>query len=94
MTNPIHPEDHSLPKFVYETDCDVWAGVQFDALTEAVHQTFERDAEWWQDRQRYAATPARSREADPATEIDRTARLIVDGEYRARAVREKGQANG
>lgn len=83
MPEPINPQDHSIgvgeeryeldERFSYEE----W---RMAALAEAIHQTFERDAEAV-ERPAFAG----GRDPDPNTEIDRQARLIVDSEYRRRA---------
>lgn len=74
MPEPINPRDHSLGEL------NEW---RLAALAEAIRQTFERDAT------NAAAEPDfegdRKFISDPDTEIDRQARLIVDGEYRRRA---------
>lgn len=85
MIEPINPQDHSIgvgeeryeldERFSYEE----W---RMAALAEAIHQTFERDAEWLA---RVGRGYDSGRPADPDTEIDRQARLIVDSEYRRRA---------
>jgi hypothetical protein len=77
MTDPIRPEDHEIP-------VPGWDGMRYGpmahklALTEAIHQTFERDAA------RVESPIPKQRQCDPDTEIDRLARLIVEGEYRRR----------
>jgi hypothetical protein len=104
MPEPINPQDHNVDAYspttdnvydIRETDFD-WA--RKEALIEAIHQTFERDAN---DAARYQNCASECKllkepvppyamwavdraTADPDTEIDRLARLIVDGEYRRR----------
>lgn len=90
MPDPIRPEDHSIDGVPPLPACrrvfsDRGGDIRDDALAEAIHQTFERDAAELE-------TPPSMRDGDsrwnmPAyrnTEIDRLARLIVDGEYRRR----------
>lgn len=86
-TEPIRPEDHGLhyEATVLTPDefADVFAvdrTVGF-ALAEAIHQAFERDAAGELD-DRSVTGFVKTRQ--PVFEIDRQARLIVDGEYRRR----------
>jgi hypothetical protein len=121
MPEPINPQDHTISG--YEPEDYMALGVRrraderssFSTLAtiEAIHQTFERDAEWWEGVENYRAkravwdaieggvhgdgystwkntpdgrehTPTHPASREPDTEIDRLARLIVDGEYRRR----------
>lgn len=123
MPEPVNPSDHSIGvgNDSYELD-ERFSYVEWrmGALAEAIHQTFERDAEWVQAKEAHAEVVAvyetcpaeeqngqygwskahdsfeegfmdrpgafnTARPTDPATEIDRQARLIVDAEYRRRA---------
>ena len=87
MPDPIRTEDHNIGldptdpttgmTMPWTDELNDW---KMAALAEAIHQTFERDAE----RERLAGTHAADDITDPDTEIDRLARLIVDGEYRRR----------
>lgn len=89
MTEPIRPEDHSIEGRASEDYValgqrrrpDERFGLSTLAIIEAIHQTFERDAEAVKqfNRSIYSAPEY------PDTETDRQARLIVDGEYRRRA---------
>lgn len=100
MNKPIRPEDHSLHgnKYILGTLSSHTAEGQ--ALIEAIRQTFERDALWlkhktkfeqdykgWEQggKRLYEQPVPPLSVSDPNTEIDRTARLLVDAEYRRRA---------
>lgn len=72
-----------------------------DALCEAIHKTFERDEyhlgeiakheAWVEAGSRPGERPDIGKpRLDPDTEIDRLARLIVDGEYRRRKSAHEG----
>lgn len=119
MPEPINPEDHSICGEATVNAVRVnqsWTSWHL-ALTEAIHQTFERDAQpenefrvnterweacdpateetsWTDSRRQTRRHPdgqlvynpiLHGRQDDPHTEIDRLARLIVDGEYRRRS---------
>ena len=94
---PIRPEDHKVrnddgwdrPLQHLATADGNNDGIDFfrgamhkAALVEAIHQTFERD------EKRTDTTYYAGGEPDPDTEIDRIARLIVQGEYRRRQEQE------
>ena len=112
---PIRPEDHKVrnddgwdrPLQHLATADGNNDGIDFfrgamhkAALVEAIHQTFERDAEWAAGAKAEADDPALATvrklmggmlatgPEDPDTEIDRIARLIVQGEYRRRQEQE------
>ena len=107
MPDPINPQDHEIPIASWEdiplevissgdgTGREDWYGPMAHklALTEAIHQTFERDAENQRRADQWAEMLASNSgedssslvpNRDPDTPIDRLARLIVDGEYRRR----------
>lgn len=103
MPEPINPEGHSCAAEQAAsgsgTAVEGVAYLQAKALQEAIHQTFERDAESVERWNTAAETSEALGESimpfdawafskripDPDTEIDRLARLIVDGEYRRRS---------
>lgn len=90
---PIRPEDHSIIGNSVENAVRVnqsWTSWHA-ALEEAIHQTFERDARSTEttgfddsDEVLYYQVKKKIK-PDPDTEIDRLARLIVQGEYRRRS---------
>lgn len=83
MTDPIRPEDHRVYNQTPEVLCEYDRGQPTTlwperiGLTEAIHQAFERDARKDAERRDFPV-------AEPDSEIDRLARLIVQGEYRRR----------
>lgn len=98
MTEPIDPKDHRVYDPAYNVQFDE---ARHTALIEAIHQTFERDehnlAEIAKHKEWLASGDAPYNEPEvvpwhaPDTDIDRLARLIVDGEYRRRKATSEGK---
>ena len=87
----VSPHDHALAEAIHQTfERDAAADARFEKAqaewadgepvgTTGFYRRVDGDPMTKPERHNFKSVP------DPATEIDRQARLIVDGEYRARA---------